>query len=266
MTGPSIVLNGHTIPGRGYAALHFARLMPLFSKALQPLSKPDAARLLQWAGFQGYRLSPQRRRRLEKKVGGNPYSNSYHHPWHSFGVVMHAAVLAELAGFDRKKRDALLMAALCHDLDHRGKRASPVDYVEERRSARISIHTCFGTGSGRGRNAALLRAHLESTAAAWASSKPIDELTALLRDADIMASCFYPRPVALDLSRSVMREKGLTTPAGQALKGFLAVMKSRGFSHPITTKTAFRISASQAGAGHAPDVAASLGFKRGAKG
>lgn len=267
MTGFVLHRNGLTVPKRQYAALHSARLMPLLAAAMQPFTSPHPDAVLAWAGFQGYRLAPQRRNNLTRRVGRNPYGNSYHHPWHSLTVVMNAAILAERAGVrpgaGTHQRDALLMAALCHDLEHRGKRAFMADYVEERRAAAISIRSGFGSGSGRRKDADALKARIDSTAAIWRKTAAIEPMIALLRDADIMASCFSPRRIALDLSRRVMREKGLAIPAANALSGFLKVMEKRGFDHPATRRLASTMSAATLGIGHAPDVAIKLGFRMG---
>ena len=62
----------------------------------------------------------------------------------------------------------------------------------------------------------------------------MDEVAALLRDADIMASVFHPRNVALELTRGVMTEKGMAVSAQDGLTGFLKIMIQRGLSHAVT--------------------------------
>lgn len=260
MRAPAMRINGITVPKRGYAVRHLPRLMPLFASALRPRAKVNADNILTWSGFRGFKLSSRRRHQILTLASANPYANWYHHPWHTITVVMNAAVLADMAGLASGKRDELIFAALCHDLDHRGKHASMVDFAEERRAAAITIRTAFGPGSGRGQCAARLSRHLDATAAAW-QGEMIDEVTALLRDADVMGSVFHPLKTALDLSRGVTRERNLGISAEKALKGFLGVMSSRGFSHPATSRLAQSISASRVGAGHVPSVAKTLGFR-----
>ena len=186
----------------------------------------------QLGGFSGRQTAPRQLQKLIRLAAGNPYKNAYHHPWHSMSVVIHAALLADLARCDAPSRDQLLLAALCHDLDHRGKRVSRVPFVEERRAAVLAIRTSFG--QGRGRDARALIAQIEATATAFDADQPMDEVTALLRDADIMASVFHPRNFALELTRGVMTEKGMAVTAHDGLTGFLKIMMQRGLSHAVT--------------------------------
>ena len=153
MNGAVLRLNGVTIPKRHYMSRHLKRMMTRLALALKPQQKISPRPVLSWGGFSGGKTAPRRLQKLICLAAGNPYKNAYHHPWHSMSVVIHAALLADLAGCNAACRDQLLLAALCHDLDHRGKRVAKAAFVEERRAAMLAIRISFGPGSGRGRDA-----------------------------------------------------------------------------------------------------------------
>lgn len=263
MNGAVLRLNGVTIPKRHYMSRHLKRMMTRLALALKPRQKISPRPVLSWGGFSGGKTAPRQLQKLIRLAAGNPYKNAYHHPWHSMSVVIHAALLADLARCDAPSRDQLLLAALCHDLDHRGKRVSRVPFIEERRAAVLAIRTSFG--QGRGRDARALIAQIEATATAFVADQPMDEVTALLRDADIMASVFHPRNFALELTRGVMTEKGMAVTAHDGLTGFLKIMMQRGLSHAVTQHLATTMPSRLLGVGHHPEAAAYLGFRQGGR-
>ena len=263
MNGAVLRLNGVTIPNRHYMSRQMKRMMTRLALALKPRQKISPRPVLSWGGFSGGKTAPRQLQKLIRLAAGNPYKNAYHHPWHSMSVVIHAALLADLARCDAPSRDQLLLAALCHDLDHRGKRVSRVPFVEERRAAVLAIRTSFG--QGRGRDARALIAQIEATATAFDADQPMDEVTALLRDADIMASVFHPCNFALELTRGVMTEKGMAVTAHDGLTGFLKIMMQRGLSHAVTRHLATTMPSRLLGVGHHPEAAAYLGFRQGGR-
>ena len=263
MSSAVLRLNGVAIPNRHYMSRQMKRMMPRLALALKPQQKTSPRRVLNWAGFSGSKLTPRRLQKLIRLAAANPYNNAYHHPWHSLSVVIHAALLADLAGCNAACRDQLLLAALCHDFDHRGKRVAKAAFVEERRAAMLAIRISFGPGSGRGRDARALMDQIEATATAFDADQPMDEVAALLRDADIMASVFHPRNVALELTRGVMTEKGMAVSAQDGLTGFLKIMIQRGLSHAVTRHLATTMQARLLGVGHHPETAEYLGFRTG---
>ena len=263
MNGAVLRLNGVTIPKRHYISRHLKRMMPRLALALKPQETISPRPVLNWAGFSGGKIAPQRLQKLIRLAAANRYRNAYHHPWHSLSVVIHAALLADHARVDATCRDQLLLAALCHDLDHRGKRVSRVAFAEERRAAVMAVRTSFGPGRSRGRDARALIAQIDATATAFEADQPMDEVAALLRDADIMASVFHPRSFALALTRGVMTEKAMAISAEDGLTGFLTIMMKRGFSHAVTRHLASTMPARLLGIGHHPEAAAYLGFRQG---
>ena len=264
MAAAALRIHGVTIPRREYTSRHLHRMMPLLAKAMKPYRPIKPGPLLAWSGFGGHRIAPSRFRRLLSEVSGNPFSNRYHHPWHTLTVVLHAALLSDRARISKADRDELIFAALSHDLGHRGKRASSRSFAEERRSSQQAIQICFGAGSARRKDTELVRQHIDATAAAWSPKDRMNVVTALLRDADIMASVFHPVGVALQLSQGVMRERQIAMPSREALNGFLVMMSDRGFSHDATTDLAGMMSPQLMAVGYRMKTADTLGFSKGA--
>lgn len=252
------------MPRLDYAALHFERSVRILAKLIKRRQAVDLDKVLKWAGVdvgimpRKYRSPMGRLIRLAEK---NPHSNHYHHPWHTMTVMMMAALLARNAK-EHVNMMPLMISALVHDLDHRGRMMARRAYAEERRSAAIAGRLLYGRGSD-GVAQRRLTSQLEATAfAVKHEPSKIDSATRLLMDADVLASCILPLDDALQISCGVRREQGQDVAAEKVFKNFLGKMANRGFAHPITSHLAGSMRASSLAIYLDPPSARILGFKR----
>lgn len=257
--------SGMTIPSLDYATLHGGRFLHIMAKAIAPHQKPDLPPLFKWAGVTIPRHLKQSIKPLIRAASRNPHCNGYHNQWHNWAVMASAAVLARLAGLGRDDMAELLISALIHDLDHRGRMMSSTPFAEEYRSAQIATRRLLGKHSSQGvlwrRFYARLKAtafHGDDQAIAYR-----DEVTRLLQDADILASCFLPMADAKRLSRSVMREQSQKGATDAFLKTFIKTLAERGFAHPVTEEWAMSVKSRKTAVWIDPPSAKTLGFSHG---
>lgn len=261
----SLRQSGMVLPALDYCAGHFDRVVLIFSKLLKPRQKVDLLAAIDWAGV----TLPRKYRRVITPLiwaaSRNPHGNRYHHQWHNLAVMLTAGLLGRQAGLGKAQMTVLLMTALVHDLDHRGRHMSSIAYGEERRSAMIAGRRLFGaSGDGKARRA--LAARLEATSFDPATPPVIrhdDEVTQILLDADVLASCMLPRRDALELTRGVMAEqRGHAGGKGAeaALRGFIKALAQRGFAHMVTSHYASEMTTRLAAVHIDPASAKTLGF------
>ncbi|XDZ66762.1 hypothetical protein AB8880_05040 [Alphaproteobacteria bacterium LSUCC0684] len=158
----------------------------------------------------------------------------------------------------------LLLAALCHDFDHRGRFASLKTGREERRSALKAGRLLF-TRSGSGILRRRFEAMIMSTARDGAKSAiKMDHATAILRDADVFGSLFFRVVTATNFTKAVLREKTQhklkPSKAERELKEFHALVLQRGFDHQATRKMAALAGNYPAAIHISPGAAKGLGF------
>ena len=198
----------------------------------QPCARDDLIALCAWAGL---RVTKNRRRfatsgltRIAGIATRNGRSNNYHHAGHFAHVVMAAAVLAGKAGIGQADRELLVLAALIHDLDHHGRRTKQYPpYRQERLSVRVAGRILL-RHDGDPRLVRRLERLIEATALTSDSHRrailSCDPLARLLADADVFASLFYERGLALTLTGMLKLEQGLAGDVAPFLDGFAARM------------------------------------------
>ena len=145
---------------------------------------------------------------------------------------MAAAVLAGKAGIGQADRELLVLAVLIHDLDHHGRRTKQYPpYRQERLSVRVSGRILLRHG-GDPRLVRRLERLIEATALTSDSHRrtilSCDPLARLLADADVFASLFYERGLALTLTGMLKLEQGLAGDVAPFLDGFAARMAADG--------------------------------------
>ena len=219
----------------------------------QPCTRDDLVGLCGWAGL---RTSRHRRRSassalstIARIANRNGRSNHYHHAGHFAHVVMAAAVLARKAGIGDADRELLVLAALIHDLDHHGRRGKRYPlYRQERLSVRIAGRILLRHG-GDPRLVRRLERLIEATALTSDAHRQAilsgDPLARLLADADVFASLFYERGLALKLTGMLKLEQGLADDVDSLLDGFASrmaadVLKSEAGRHLLAELTASR--------------------------
>ena len=202
----------------------------------QPCSGDDLAWLCAWAGLyggsHGNRVAPSALSRLTRVAARNGRSNHYHHAGHFAHVMMAAAMLAARAGINPKERNLLILAALVHDLDHHGRRAKAYPlYKQERLSARLAGRILL-RHSGDPRLVRRLERLIVATALTSDPHREAilasDPLARLLCDADVFASLFYDRGMALKITGMLKLEQGLAGEAAALLDGFATKMEADG--------------------------------------
>jgi len=206
----------------------------------QRCAEDDLAWLCAWAGLRaGLRAGPRGNRftssalsKLTRVAARNGRSNHYHHAGHFAHAMMAAAVLGARAGIKAEERDLLILAALVHDLDHHGRRAKTYPlYRQELFSVRLAGRILRRHGG----DPRLVRRLEKLIVATALTSDPrreailaSDPLARLLSDADVFASLFYERGVALKLTGMLKLEQGLAGDAATLLDGFAARMEADG--------------------------------------
>ena len=248
--------SGHVLPKLDYICRNFNRYLPMLAKATLPRQKVKLAKVMRWAGVNA--SAPLNI--LMRAASKNMHSNSYHHPWHTMTVMILSAILGRRAHIGQDEMDVLMTLALVHDLDHRGKMASPIVYQEEERSAKIATRRLFGCYSARAGQHHDLRSALCATAFGAKDHQIDDEVTALLVDADILASLIFPFDDVIKLTKGLKKEKGAKTPSDETLKAFLNATGKRGLQHDSTCALAGALKARYMTVFHDPDVARRLGF------
>lgn len=249
--------SGGVIPAPGYLGRHLDRHLERLARSVLPLAKVDLAAALAWAGWRGRGGNRRGFKRVLRLAERNRHLNGYHHPWHTLAVIVLAGMLAEAAGLPRRDREALLLAALIHDLDHRGRSASMVPMAEERRSALLALRLL---NPSNGREARAMLSRIEATATSAEHQRPMEAVTAILLDADILASVLLPEATVLRLTRGVLIEQGRHSDVEAALDEFLEFIAERGFFHPVTGALAASLPRRVSAVWRRPDAASRLGF------
>jgi hypothetical protein len=162
----------------------------------------------------------------------NGRSNTYHHAGHFIHVVIAAGLLAHKAGIGHVDRDLLVLAALVHDLDHFGRRSLPYPpHRQERWSARMTGRILMRWGGDPRivrRLEQLIIATAPTTEISRATNLTSDPLALLLNDADVFASVFYERGLAMKLTGMLKLEQGLSGDVDAMLTRFAARIEREG--------------------------------------
>ncbi len=228
--------NGKTIPRKQYVIQHLGRFLPVLGAALKPYGKAYPQDVFAWAGVRVPRQYQNPIRPLIWAAGRNPHQNRYHHDWHNMTVMVFAAVLAGLMPrqnrLSQEDQFTLLLAAMVHDLDHRGRAMTAKPYDEETRSAMIAGRRLFGQ-TGQGKAWRQLLTMIKNTSFHVLSvDASKDHLSALLKDADLLGSVVFPHHLAKAMTLGLKQEQKLTAPSDEILSQFMATLSKRGLSSP----------------------------------
>ena len=228
--------NGKTIPGKQYVIRHLGRYLPVLGAALKPYGKARSEDVFAWAGVRVPRQYQNPIRPLIWAAGRNPHQNRYHHDWHNITVMVFAAVLVSLMPRQNRllKEDqlTLLLAAMVHDLDHRGRAMTVKPYDEEIRSAMIAGRRLFGQ-RGQGKAWRQLLTMIKNTSFHVLSvDASKDHLSALLKDADLLGSVVFPHYLAKAMTLGLKQEQKLTAFSDEILSQFMENISKRGLSSP----------------------------------
>lgn len=232
----SLRQSGMTLPNVAYSAQHIDRTLKLLAKLLKPRQQVKLAQVLTWAGVRTPKRYAKSMRPLIWAASRNPHANGYHHQWHNLAVMISAALLAQRAGLKKPAQAELIIAAMLHDLDHRGRFMSKDAGGEERRSAKIAASRMFGRCGSDGMAWRNFITRIEATSfTGEIKHDPNDHVAALLLDADIFASCFLPMAEAKQLTKGVMREQSLNGDPASHLSAFINSLSAKGFAHAATS-------------------------------
>ena len=228
--------NGKTIPNKPYLIKHLGRFLPVLGAAFKPYGKARPQDVFAWAEGRVPRQYQRSIRPLVWAAGRNPHKNGYHHDWHNITVMVFAAVLASLMPSQHRlsKDDqfTLLLAAMVHDLDHRGRAMAAKPYDEEVRSAMIAGRRLFGK-SGQGKAWRQLLTMIKNTSFHVLSvDASKDHLSALLKDADILGSVVFPHDLVKTMTLGLKQEQKLTALSDKILSQFMENLSKRGLSSP----------------------------------
>ena len=228
--------NGKTIPRQQYVIKHLGRFLPVLGAALKPYGKACPQDVFAWAGVMKPRQYQRSIRPLFWAAGRDPHKNGYHHDWHNITVMVFAAVLASLMPrqhrLSKDDQFTLLLAAMVHDLDHRGRAMAAKPYDEEVRSAMIAGRRLFGqTGQGRAWRQVL--AMIKNTSFHVLSvDASKDHLSALLKDADLLGSLVFPYDLVKTMTLGLKQEQHIDLPSDEILSQFMENLSKRGLSSP----------------------------------
>ena len=259
-----LLCNGKTLPRKSYLTQHLGRFLPVMAKALKPQGKADLEHLFLWAGVAIPKRYQRAARPLIWAAGRNPHRNQYHHDWHNATVMVFAAILAELAALSRPQRFDVMLAAMVHDLDHRGRFMAGTAFQEEDRSAMIAGRRLYGRSGSDGKSWRQLKTMIRQTSFQVANvNAGANPLAALLKDADLLASIVFPHADVLAMTSGLKREQNIDLSSEEMLYQFLDRMAERGLSSPAgrqLLKAAPMSSAALSSAAfrHYPDVAQRL--------
>ena len=228
--------NGKIIPQKQYVIQHLSRFLPVLGAALKPYGKARPQDVFAWAGVTLPRQYQKAVRPLIWAVGRNPHQNRYHHDWHNMTVMVFAGVLAGLIPkqnrLSREDQFTLLLSAMLHDLDHRGRAMAIKPYDEETRSAMIAGRRLFGQ-RGQGKAWRQMLAMIKNTSFHVLSvDASKDHLSALLKDADLLASLVFPHQIVKTMTLGLKHEQKLTAPSDKILSQFIETLSKRGLSSP----------------------------------
>lgn len=216
----------------------------------QPCARRDLAAICCWAGLPraAGRVPASAVSRLTAMAARRRSGNHYHQPGHYLHVVMAAGLLARAAGLSRDDRALLVMAALVHDLDHHGKRSSSRLYAQERWSA-ARVRRVLGRAGADIRLASRLERLLLATAINDDSLRltilAADPLARCLADADLFASVFYRRDLALAITRKLKLEQRLPKRPDRLLSHFAARIEREGLRSTTGRKLYARLAMSR---------------------
>ena len=228
--------NGRTIPRQQYAVKHLGRFLQVLGVALKPYGKAYPQDVFAWAGIRLPRQHQKTIRPLIWAAGRNPHQNRYHHDWHNMTVMVFASVLASLTPrhnrLSPKDQFTLLLAAMVHDLDHRGRSMTIKPFDEEVRSAMIAGRRLFGQ-RGQGQAWQQLLTMINQTSFHVLSvDASKDHLSALLKDADLLGSVVFPYSLVKTMTLGLKQEQKLTSPSDKILSQFMENLSKRGLSSP----------------------------------
>ena len=179
--------------------------------------------------------------------------------------MISAALLAQRVGLSKLDQTELLIAAMLHDLDHRGRWMTKDAGGEERRSAKLAASRIFGRGGSDGKAWRKYNERIAATSFTGAiKHDPNDHVGALLLDADIFASCFLPMQEAMQLTKGVMREQSANGKPADHLSAFMNTLSSKGFAHPATRFIAAELPSAMHAAFIDEKAAGKLGFGKAA--
>ncbi len=247
--------SGQALPRLDYVCRHLKRFLPALAAATMPRASAKLDDVMDWAGvkMKPYEATPLRA--VMSAAAKNMHSNGYHHPWHTMTVMIFSAILGQRAGLRHEEMMRVMMYALVHDLDHRGRMITSAPYGEELRSAQIAGRRLYATPSGRG---PARRQMTHAIAATYFGASDDgntaqhhdhfgfghrnghghgrgqvsgDEVTQILLDADFMASIILPDDAVMTLTRGLKREQGSVIDAADMRDAFLTAVQARGFAH-----------------------------------
>ncbi len=261
--------SGVILPNIGYTAKHLCRLLPVLVKAVRRREAVKFKAIFAWSEIS----IPRRHRRamgiLMKSARLNPHNNSYHHPWHTAAVMVIALLIAHryrLSAFDAKNFGLDLgLAAFAHDFGHRGRRMSPLPFAEEHRSGLLVSRRLYGSCSG-GKARRLFMARLKMTSiTGFRDFSAIDDVAAILADADIFASLFFGHDAVIASTKGLLSETTaavlLPAPPHEILWHFIAALADDGgLKHIETRRIAALINRRDAAVFINPLAAQRLGF------
>lgn len=172
-----------------------------------------------------------RLRRLLHLASRNPYTNHYHSPWHTAAVMVMVALLANASKLSGQDREFVLLATICHDFDHRGRRASQRIGHEEKRSFQQAARLYFGTGSAAGKAIRRLDVLLQATCLEHPQRQKLmkmEPLAGLLADADVLLSLLLPPASALRLTVALRHERKVHGDCARQLRAFIDFIAETG--------------------------------------
>ena len=227
--------NGKIIPQKPYVVQHLSRFLPILASSLKPYGKAKPEDVFAWAGVTVPRQYHQALKPLIWAAGRNPHQNRYHHDWHNITVMVFAAILAGLLPRHRRlsadDHFTLLLAAMVHDLDHRGRGMVAKNFAEETRSAMIASRRLFGNKGGQGQAWRRLVTMIKQTSIDVTSVDPATHpLSALLKDADLLGSVVFPHPLVQTMTLGLKHEQKIKMPSAQILSQFIENLAKRGLS------------------------------------
>ena len=227
--------NGKIIPQIPYVVQHLSRFLPILASSLKPYGKAKPEDVLVWAGVTVPRQYRHALKPLIWAAGRNPHQNRYHHDWHNMTVMVFAAILAGLLPRHRRlsadDQFTLVLAAMVHDLDHRGRGMVAKNFAEETRSAMIASRRLFGNKGGQGQAWRRLVSMIKHTSFDITSvDQKTHPLSALLKDADLLGSVVFPHPLVHAMTLGLKHEQKIKMPSAQILSQFIENLAKRGLS------------------------------------
>ncbi len=213
------------IPTLGYIINNWPRTKPILQKFV--VSRHSLPNLLKLCNVCLNELKVFREKEILKPLKKvtrlcliNKTYNSYHDCHHFKAVIVIASIIAKKSKLSKREKVLLILIALCHDIDHQGRRIISEPYYQEKKSFIIFKRSFYKTLYKNSECKRIRRIFLNT----YFPNKPAkveDVLEKIILDADILASIMFDVATGLNFAKRLKHELKIASNSEDLLKTFL---------------------------------------------